>query len=162
MNGPYTHPHHNCKYQRDYGESHIKRQMAYPLPPPLPLTFPLCHNSLMLSKTFPGSQQPQTRSEGCTVVLTRPNSAWQSLINKLLEATGTWINAKKHPPKEIRMEILQSRKLLGKNGIVGVLTAFKQLRLVPGNPISTQQSYSKCFKDQQYCKNNYKHLKIQT
>lgn len=51
-------------------------------------------------------------SEGCAMVLTSPNPAWQPLISKLLEAIGSWINAQKHHPEEIRREILQSRRLL--------------------------------------------------
>lgn len=65
-----------------------------------------------LSEMFPGSQQPETSSGDRAVVLTSPNPAWQPLINELLEAVGSWINAKKHRPKETCTEILQSRRVL--------------------------------------------------
>lgn len=93
----------------------IKRQTSYLLPT-------THHNSIFpsLSSTPADAlkdtswQLPATNKlwRLCWGLTTSPNPAWHPVINKLLEAARSWINAKKHHPNEICREILQSRKML--------------------------------------------------
>lgn len=147
MNESCTHQQHHCKYQRDHGESLTKRlthshwgsTTAFDLPAP-----PCPH---LLSKMSPGSQHPETSSEGCAKVLTTsPNAAWQPLINKLLEALGSWINAKKQHPEEIRTEILQSRKPQREKWHRQCVRASEQLRPGLATPVNVNRVTSNVLK----------------